>query len=100
MERKTLMSKEIVSIIKACGEHGVRVFKQGDLEIIFGKEESVEQDLAYVDPSLLRPIEVDPRFAEEQAAINREEELENLMISDPALYEEMLVEGHYNAETE
>lgn len=94
------MSKEIVQIIKACGENGVKKFKQGDLEIIFGQEESaVQKDPTPVwHPSLLKPIEVDPLFEKEQIERTREEEMENLMISDPELYEELLAEGLANGE--
>lgn len=85
--------EEIVKIIEACGKNGVSHFKMGEVEINFNgfvkhtksdyaeKVESITESEVIVDPNL-------------QAQVNYElqqEEVENLLITDPLAYEELMM---------
>ena len=89
--------KELVAIIKACGENGVTFFKQGDIEIRFGNH--VEEKPMAVHPQFLRPIEIDAKFEQEEKDLTRQDVMENLVVEDPELYEEMLAQGRWDAES-
>ncbi len=81
----TINSKHLCELIKACSEAKVSEFKLGDLHITFNGAKSPNNltDVANNPNNGLRSVPLEP-------VNDRDQELENLMITDPAAYEEMV----------
>jgi hypothetical protein len=81
----TLTAKDIASIIKTCKNAGISEFQQGELRLKFF--ESVPQaNLKMTDRDNL--IELERTIAKDDDL--REMRIQNLMISDPLRYEELM----------
>ena len=87
----TIESKELVKIIEACGKNGVSHFKAGEVEIQFnGFVKHDEKDYPNKVESISQNVKVDPNFELQQQSEVEADDTENLMITDPAAYEESL----------
>lgn len=87
-----MKSEDLVTIINACGKNGVNSIKIGEIEIEFnGFVKVLESDY----PNMVEPVDkiavTDPNFAAQEEAEQEIEETENLMIMDPARWEEKLM---------
>lgn len=83
--------KEIVKIIEACGKSGVSQFKCGEIEISFNgfviqKESDYPVKMSQVEKVAI----TDPNFDLQTNYETDSEDMETLMITDPAAYEEKL----------
>lgn len=84
-------SKELVKIIEACGKNGVSHFKAGEVEIQFnGFVKHTETDYPSKVDQVSHTVKVDPNFNLQQESEIEADDTENLMITDPAAYEESL----------
>lgn len=84
-------SKDLVKIIEACGKHGVSSFKSGEIEISFnGFVIHDEKDYASTVEPISHNVVVDPKFEEQQRYEVAQDDTENLLVTDPAKYEEQL----------
>ena len=90
--RFSVQNKDLVKIIEACGKNGVLRFKKGDVDIVFnGFVIQNETDYAEVVPQIKENREaVDPKFVEQHRYEEQSEEMEHLLVTDPAAYEEEL----------
>lgn len=98
-------TKELLSIIRACAQHGVREFAQGELKLsFFPKQTDEEKSAPTISTKLLKPVAVPPiieKRADEIAATENEkanikeveEDLDELLITSPLEYEERLASG-------
>ncbi len=95
---KDLSSQEICSIIQTSKEAGVTVLKYKGLELSFGpkavKAESLPQAPIPVKEITDEQHEKNNKIALELEELNTKEDLlEHLMIVNPRLYEQMIVDG-------
>lgn len=95
-----LKSKELIDIINACGKNGVNHIKIGEIDIEFnGFVKVLESDY----PSMVEPVDkivnVDPNFEAQTEAEQEIEDTENLMILDPARWEEKLMKDELEEST-
>lgn len=94
MHVMTIESKDLVKIIESCGKNGVTLFKCGDIEINFIKFVKYdEKDYPKEVSPILESENVDPNFAAQEAYDEVSQDTEELMITDPARYEEQLFKG-------
>ncbi len=85
---------EIEKIIEACGKNGVSSFKMGDLEIRFnGFVFQTEKDYPNTVEPITENVKVDPKFQDQHDYEVGSDEFENLMVTDPAAYEEALLKN-------
>lgn len=87
--------KPLIQLIRALKKSGVRQFKNGDLEIEFGAADTYQTEKVESDPPTI-PSDAEIESARESAAIEdnaREasDELANMVVENPALYEQLLV---------
>lgn len=83
--------KEIVKVIEACGKSGVSQFKCGELEISFnGFVIQKESDYPVKIDQVADSVVSDPNFGLQNDYEVDGEDMETLMITDPAAYEEKL----------
>jgi hypothetical protein len=87
-----LKAKELVEIINACGKNGVSHIKIGEIDMKFNgfvihTETDYPKNVAKISDS---HVPVDPNFDHQVNFENAEEEMESLMVTDPAAYEEAL----------
>jgi hypothetical protein len=79
----------IPDIIKACGEHKVKIFRMGDIEIIYEQEEQTpivpETPMVYDDSV---PVSTDTDEIEQY-----EDDLNTDLFSDPVAWDEKLREN-------
>ena len=88
---KEMTSAEICSIIDACGKAGVATFEFRQLKLKFtGKStnETLVQDVSVSKPSF---VFSESKFKE--APVSAEDELNELLITNPAEYERRVIEG-------
>ena len=98
VDQKTLSRNDLLKLIKACKENGVQELKFQGLHLTFGATEIVAQE----SPPLATEI-VEDRANEQEALTvksaladkisEKEDEVANLMITDPAEYERLILEG-------
>lgn len=87
----TIDSIDLVEIIEACGKNGVSHFKAGEVEIQFnGFVKHTEKDYPTKVEPVLQNVPVDPNFQLQETSEIMSDEIENLMITDPAAYEAAL----------
>jgi len=92
---KVFDAAEICRIIEMCGKSGVREFRAGKLEILFGKIVQVpDQEPIYVPEAVERAIESQARESlENDEILSKKAELEQMVIEDPSRFEELLKSG-------
>jgi len=97
----TLTAKEICEIIKACGAAKVQQARIAGMVLDFLPGIPARETSAYVQPapaSFLVPSDVNASRIEqetiaEQAQQAKEDQLAELLVTDPELYEEMVLNG-------
>ena len=83
--------KDLVKIIEACGKNGVTLFKQGDLEMHFnGFVNYNEKDYSNRVDQIRDVKSIDPKFEEQFDFDMSREEDADLILEDPAKYEEYI----------
>lgn len=107
----TLKGNDIVKIIEACGKNDVIQFSLGELCVTFDKPQSAHKELTTFDTEVEDDdhgldMEVDApssqqelfkeEFDEDEERAN--EELDTLNISNPVLYEKVMIENLNNGE--
>ena len=89
-----LKSEELVNIINACGKNGVNCIKIGDIDIEFnGFVKVLETDYPEMVDGTEKIVMTDPNFKAQQDVEKELEDIEELLILDPAAYEERLLKG-------
>lgn len=92
-------TKDILVIIKACKNAGVQEFADGKLRIVFSSPPDPASPLNIIKPPKLTPKAIQAMEAVEKAANEKEkyedidEEINNLVVTDPLQYEENLARG-------
>lgn len=92
-----LSAQEIVKIVKACSEAGVKEFRFGDLEFTLGPRDNEASQVVGVPESLLKNYvaTADEANAEQEEvsseieAMIHERQLEDMLIEDPLAHEEL-----------
>ena len=92
---KVFDANEVCSIIEMCGKSGVREFRLGKLEIHYGPvAREVDQSPIVVPDGLARATESQARESLEKDEIAyKQNELDQMVIEDPARFEELLKSG-------
>jgi len=97
-----MKSSEICKIIESCGQYGVSSIKMGDIEISFnGFVKHYKEDY----PEKVNPVEesviADPKLEEQLHYEMAQDVIENLAVTDPLAYEEMMAnkENYEDSET-
>lgn len=91
MHAMTIESKDLVKIIETCAKSGVSHFRSGDIEIQFnGFVKHSEKDYPTKVEPIFQNVAVDPNFELQEKSEIEADDTENLMITDPAAYEEAL----------
>lgn len=97
--------KNVCEIIKACGSAGVSKLKFGDLELEFHireEKQEITQTIpmysvshTYQDDNSQGPESdsVSPELLQKQEAELKQQEVSEMLITDPAAYEELLFSG-------
>lgn len=91
-----LDSGELCAIIATCAESRVRLLKLTDLEIYFEDPLLIDQQIRFrkqsasEDPGEARKLE-QKRIEKEELAV-RTDQLQNMVVSDPEQFEELLTE--------
>lgn len=89
-----LKSKELVDVIDACGKNGVSQIKLGDIEITFnGFVKVLESDYPEFAAKVGNTVVADPNFQYQQDLESGYQDDEELLILDPAAYEDKLLKG-------
>jgi hypothetical protein len=90
-----MTAQEIVEIIKACSENGVVEFTMGELNILFSKKDPIlDLQPIYVPEEVQKVADkTSSDSAEEDQIRYKQEELELMLLEDPARYEELLKSG-------
>jgi hypothetical protein len=86
-----LSAKDIVSILKACHENGVRVFEYGTLRFELGTPTTTETVSHETIPS------VEPAVDEPDTPMDQDELKVQMLIDDPLALEEMIMRGDNQA---
>lgn len=91
-----MTTNEIISLIDKCAERKVLNFKLDGLEFSFGLAAEPERTapLQPVDPK------VEQEAIEELAEIARQTQLDNLRLSDPLQYEQLIAENQLEQPSE
>ena len=87
MGDKQLTGNDIRDIIKICGDSGVSMFKYGKLEIRFGSSQSPAREIPESIPQFQ---EVEAAALLDGEAEIREGQLEEMIVSDPVQFEELM----------
>lgn len=77
---------EVIKIIKACREQGVSEFSLGELKLSFG---AASEAVPPPPPNLPNPEAEAQAFAQHEADL-KQERLEELKLSDPYEYEQLI----------
>jgi hypothetical protein len=87
--------EDIVEVIKACAENGVVEFTMGELNILFSKKDPIlDLQPIYVPEEVQKVADkTSSDSAEEDQIRYKQEELELMLLEDPARYEELLKSG-------
>ena len=85
----------ICRIIEVCGRSGVREFHAGRIKLLFGNVvQAPDLEPLFIPPAVERAIETQTRESIEKEEINlKREELEQMVIEDPARFEELIRSG-------
>ena len=102
-----LSSADICAIIKTCSENGVAQLKFGDLEIHFGKPETLHDDRPPAPPNHTRPAteiaatqkQIAKKSLLKDEVSLREDELALMVIENPMEAERLIMAGELNEET-
>lgn len=87
-----MKANELVKIINACAKGGVSSYKNGDVHITFnGFVIQTERDYPEMVESPERVVVKDPNFDLQTEMELDHQDMEDLMILDPAGYEEKLM---------
>lgn len=100
MNKKDLDSKEICAIIKTCRDCNVREFALGDM---WFKMSATHEEQEFLQASRGNPIEALQTESEVKQDIVKKSEildLEELMFTDPELYEKTIIEGDIKDESD
>lgn len=97
---QVLDSAGICSIIKQCGESGVRELKFSNLDLSFGPAEPVIEENGQRIPTAKEIAEVERKHIEEIEQDVKETDLDYMRLMDPARYEELISSGELNAGTQ
>lgn len=92
-----MTSSEVISLIAACQTHKVLKFKLDGLEFSFGPNDPVA--LAPVVSGPLDP-QVESETLEQLAEEARQVHLDNLRLSDPLQYEQLISENQLDPQSE
>jgi restriction endonuclease Mrr len=85
---------DLVKIIEVCSKSGVQLFKSGDLEVNFRQVHAPTIEPVFVPREIEEQAESQAREATEEEEVSfRKEQLEELLISDPARLEELIRSG-------
>ena len=99
-----LTAKEICEIISACGNAGVTEFNLDKLTIKCGKAPEAVTTTCYWPPQEeVRPDlegQVESEALEDEGEEVRERQISETIVTDPLAYEELVLNGDINAETE
>ena len=101
LTKKDLTPSEICKIIRQCGDSGVSELKFGNLSLSF---KAIKDDQTYNQTKdvLYRNSEaseenqtdlMDESVKEELEVVRKEEDLANMVLEDPAAYEEYMANG-------
>lgn len=95
---------DFIKIIKECSKNGVKSFKiteKGEVEILFqdnlseSKPDSPVETKPVFHPALLdedqKPLVIDEKFEEGTKQEHLDDEFETLLLEDPELYEDLLM---------
>lgn len=86
-----IKASELVEIINACGKNGVSHFKCGEIDIGFnGFVIQTENDYPEVVEKVDKVVTTDPNFKLQEDLEVAGDEVELMMITDPAGYEELI----------
>jgi len=89
-----MKSEDLVKILDACGKNGVNSIKIGEIEIEFnGFVKVLESDYPNTVDSVDKIAVTDPNFAAQEEVEQEIEDTEELMILDPARWEEKLMKN-------
>jgi hypothetical protein len=97
-----LKAEEVCSILKVCAEAGVNEITFRDLNVRFGPPAETrrpEQDAESASPSSSETVlseiaaKIDQETIEEQEIRIREQQLDELRITDPLAYEKLVISG-------
>jgi hypothetical protein len=87
-----LKSKDIIAIIKACGQSQVKEFSFGGLQLSFAaKEEEVPQVIQFHSVDEPHKPHPDEFKADEERIKTRQ--LEDMLLENPLMYEQLLAQG-------
>lgn len=88
----SLKAQDAVMIIKTCKEAGVLTFELDNLKIVFGKveEPAIVPDHQPHQSQFNRQMEIPDTGYRLQEETYSEDDIENMMISDPVKYEELM----------
>lgn len=93
----SIEAKDLIKLVKACRTSGVSSLKIGDVEIKFKAGDAAE--LPRIAPSeVVNPPsadelkEIEKDVSERQELSDMESELDHMLLENPVLYEELLVQ--------
>lgn len=89
-----IKAADLIKIIDACGKNGVSNFKCGEIEIGFnGFVIQTQKDYPEMVESVKEHVVADPNFELQEKVESESLNAELLMITDPAEYEKLFLEG-------
>jgi hypothetical protein len=94
-EKNGLTCQNICDILRICGETGVKDFKFQDLHVVFESKLHNDKVIGHYSSGQedgISTIESKTMLAQEELNY-RDEQLANLQLTDPLLYEELVSQG-------
>ena len=99
MANMELDTKKISAIIKACGKAGVQEFSLGELRITFGTKTDPDLSVSPLSGEALSDEDhrkLNEQSLEQDEVRTRENQMEELLITDPAQYERLIIDGEFS----
>lgn len=94
MSGMNFSADEVIRVIEVCSRSGVQLFKSGDLEVHFRNIHAPIIAPVYVPEEVVKVAESQAREELEKEEVEyKREELEDMLINDPARLEELIRSG-------